>query len=198
MEQCGEEEGCWESILAHTFLSSSARALACASCYAIWGIVVVLIGLKVSAPPAAVTLRGIWTKDNLHLSSNAPMLSTPRLIYCVRPVLERCRASAVHTNRPITNVSLRATNRTALPYANKVMHTGDNASAQTTSASRQTHTASNNGLGSTESLAEECARVHEQVFAFLARAPRTTRVEQAQKQTRESLAIIDEALRRYR
>lgn len=81
------------------------------------------------------------------------------------------------------------------------MPAGDNAAAQT---SVSQHASSHptgvkiGGVGKTTSLTEECARVHERVHAFLARAPRTKRIEQAQQQTRESLAIIGDALQRYR
>lgn len=82
------------------------------------------------------------------------------------------------------------------------MPAGDSAAAQTSVSQQHAYTSPPTAVkidvGRTESLAEECKRVHERVHAFLARAPRTKRVEQAQRQTRESLEIIGEALQRYR
>lgn len=43
-----------------------------------------------------------------------------------------------------------------------------------------------------------CAKVHAQLEAFLARAPVTEKLRRVQDQTRTSLAVIQEALARYR
>ena len=50
----------------------------------------------------------------------------------------------------------------------------------------------------TEALPERCAKVHAKVQALLDAEPRTQRLEQVQRQTRISLAVIAEALERYR
>ena len=51
---------------------------------------------------------------------------------------------------------------------------------------------------SSRSLAEVCEKVHGKVEAFLNAEPKTERVRAAQAQTRRSLNVIEEALRRYR
>jgi FAD synthetase len=47
-------------------------------------------------------------------------------------------------------------------------------------------------------LPEVCARIHGKVEAFLHAEPKTERVRAVQTQTRRSLNVIEEALRKYR
>lgn len=47
-------------------------------------------------------------------------------------------------------------------------------------------------------FAEVCARVHGRVEAFLNAEPKTERVRAVQAQTRTSLNVVEEALRKYR
>jgi hypothetical protein len=49
----------------------------------------------------------------------------------------------------------------------------------------------------TANLADQCALLHQKVTAFLNRLPVDDRIARAQRMTRESLAIIAEALHRY-
>lgn len=49
----------------------------------------------------------------------------------------------------------------------------------------------------TQSLQEQCERVHGKVYAFLGREARTERLRSVQEQTRISLGVIGEALGRY-
>jgi hypothetical protein len=53
-------------------------------------------------------------------------------------------------------------------------------------------------LGSALPLSEICARVRERVDAFLAEEPATEQLRSVQEQTRISLGVLDEALRRYK
>ena len=48
------------------------------------------------------------------------------------------------------------------------------------------------------SLPEVCERIHGRVEAFLSAEPKSERVRAAQAQTRRSLNVIEEALRKYR
>ncbi|EME40961.1 hypothetical protein DOTSEDRAFT_157982 [Dothistroma septosporum NZE10] len=49
----------------------------------------------------------------------------------------------------------------------------------------------------TQSLAEQCERIHKRVYELLGRQPTTDRIKEVQKQTRISLGVIGEALERY-
>lgn len=46
-------------------------------------------------------------------------------------------------------------------------------------------------------LAEACRNVHDRVYEFLERKPRSERIEQVQRMTRESLGVIEEALEKF-
>jgi FAD synthetase len=52
--------------------------------------------------------------------------------------------------------------------------------------------------GAELSFAEVCEKVHGKVDAFLDAEPKTERVRAVQAQTRRSLNVIEQALRRYR
>lgn len=49
-----------------------------------------------------------------------------------------------------------------------------------------------------QDLAEACRNVHDRVYEFLERKPRSERIEQVQRMTRESLGVIEEALEKFR
>lgn len=49
-----------------------------------------------------------------------------------------------------------------------------------------------------QDLAEACRNVHGRVYEFLERKPRSERIEQVQRMTRESLGVIEEALDKFR
>lgn len=53
-------------------------------------------------------------------------------------------------------------------------------------------------VAETQSLAEQCERVHKRVCELLERPPGSERVRQVQQQTRISLGVIGEALEKYR
>ncbi|GIZ41839.1 hypothetical protein CKM354_000512900 [Cercospora kikuchii] len=48
-----------------------------------------------------------------------------------------------------------------------------------------------------QDLAEACRNVHDRVYEFLERKPRSERIEQVQRMTRESLGVIEEALEKF-
>jgi FAD synthetase len=82
------------------------------------------------------------------------------------------------------------------------MIAGDDAPAKTSPVANNVNNATTpvkDEIEETQNLAEQCERVHKKVYDFLDRkAEPGSRIEQVQRQTRESLAVIAEALQRYR
>ncbi|EME78912.1 uncharacterized protein MYCFIDRAFT_53605 [Pseudocercospora fijiensis CIRAD86] len=66
-----------------------------------------------------------------------------------------------------------------------------------TKTSANTSHANGAAIEDAKNLSEQCARVHKKVYDFLNQTPRSERVENVQRMTRESLRVIAEALKRY-
>lgn len=121
-----------------------------------------------------------------------------------------CRAATHHlrccynSNQPSSSASrtrppLDPASPATTSICTKVMPAGDESAATAGDGFTSNNvTPVKDEIEPTQSLAEQCERVHKRVYEFLERKTGSSRVEQVQRQTRESLAVVEEALQKFR
>ncbi|SMY27913.1 unnamed protein product [Zymoseptoria tritici ST99CH_1A5] len=120
-----------------------------------------------------------------------------------------CRAATHHlrccynSNQPSSSASrtrppLDPASPATTSICTKVMPAGDESAATAGDGFTSNNvTPVKDEIEPTQSLAEQCERVHKRVYEFLERKTGSSRVEQVQRQTRESLAVVEEALQKF-
>lgn len=125
-----------------------------------------------------------------------PTLDPSSMLTSARRLLSKTCAGTIHQspNKPFSTC-LRSP---AKPAPVMPARSDEEASAKAAAAPLHPQHNIKDEVVETQSLSEQCERVHRRVCDLLERPPGSERVRQVQQQTRISLGVIGQALEKYR